>query len=391
MSIREDSITEAPGQQVCTVPGVGQVCLGALLPKAPPMCLRFGAYFDAAEMTAPPPDTLDYMTKAMPSIRRMYLNNVQGCCVISSAHHLMGIWSGNDTDSGGVVQATDAEIQAQYNLLKAGPGDSGCVITDVLDYTKSHGLAAGGKLYKIDGYVSVDWTDKLQVQVATMLFGGLKHGIKLPQGWVNTPDGGTWGVANAGRVVGGHDVPSGGFTPQGPKIATWGGTRIIEWAAYLSRNWLVEAYASLAPLWYNADGLAPCGLSLAAVADLRSDLARLGGGVTPPLPDPTPVPTPAPTVTFTATPTLIQLGGNSLLEWRTVGADSVTINGDTATLSGSNVASPSQDKTWELIAKGPGGVTVAHATVTVQGAPPPPPPPTVITVRRNQQVQIAWD
>ncbi len=260
--------------------------LGRIRPKSRPQVLAFAHYFDASLLTTPPPAVVDYSAKAMASLSRMYRNDVEGDCVIAGKLHQLGLWSGNDADSGGIVLATDAEAHAQYVGI-CGPGDRGCSITAVLNYQKANGLVAGGKAYKIDGYVSVDWRNKLEVQVALYLFGSLSFGVNLPQAWADSPEGGLWDVTNT-QIVGGHDVSAVGYNATGVVIATWGGLRTITWAAMASSRWLEECYAVLAPLWYGSDKVAPCGVN---AAKLAADLQLLGGGTIPPI-DPEPIPVP---------------------------------------------------------------------------------------------------
>lgn len=247
----------------------------------------FGAHWNKARMVVSPPSSVDYAPKALPSISRMYRNDIEGDCVIADVMHQLGIWSGNDGDSGGVVLATDQEVHQQYQAI-CGPGDNGCNIASVLKYWKANGIVAGGKTYKIDGYVGLDWTNKLQVMVAIWLFGTIRLGINLPSAWTQGGDGSLWQPTNS-PIVGGHDVGACGFGPQGVTIMTWGGRRLITWEAFLSRQWIEEAWVELAPLWYGNDKLAPCGLD---AVTLKADLDMLGGGTVPPLPDPVPPVTP---------------------------------------------------------------------------------------------------
>jgi hypothetical protein len=155
-----------------------------------------------------------------------------------------------------------------------------------LDYFRNNGLAFNGAIKKIDGYVSVDWTNKLEVQVALYLFGAITIGINLPQAWTTNA---IWDVTNTG-IVGGHDVTCVGYDDQGVQVASWGRIYTITWAAFLKTTWLEESYVMLAPDWYGNDRLAPSGVD---ANTLRDDLAKLGGGTIPPI-NPTPVPTPEP-------------------------------------------------------------------------------------------------
>ncbi len=259
-------------------------CLGMVSPKSPPQVLRFKMYRTLLA-TTPPPAVVNYGQKAASSLARMYLNDREGCCVISGETHQIGVVTGNDSPV--CVVATDAEIQQMYNLLKAGPGDSGCIITDVLNYKKSHGMLAAGKAHKIDGYVAVDLTNRVEVQVATYLFGGITLGLNLPGAWSSSARPGfTWDNTNS-PPVGGHEIVAYGYNGIGVLVSTWGMTGTVTWAALANTSIFTEGYAQLSPEWYGSDKLAPCGVDASTLA---ADLAKLGGGVIPPIPDPNPTP-----------------------------------------------------------------------------------------------------
>ncbi len=247
------------------------------------LTLRLGHYYDASQDKVQPVLTTNWREKAMSSLKRMYLNDQDGDCVIAARYHAVGVWTGNDTPTCAV--GTDAEVLATYRIWNPGNQDNGCVITQVLDYTKTHGISVGGVIHKIDDYVSVDWTNKLLVQIAIEEFGALSLGINLPQGWLNAPEGGTWDFTNT-PIVGGHNVEAVDYDQNGAWVSTWGGLRLITWRAMASRTWVEEADLPLSPDWYGSDSLAPNGI---AVAQLRADLAKLGGGV---IPDPGPGPVP---------------------------------------------------------------------------------------------------
>lgn len=262
------------------------VYLGRTRPKARPQALRLASYASQLNATGLPAK-VDYYSKAAPSIARMYRNDVKGCCVITDRMHSLGIWSANDPDSGGVILATDAEVDEQYSGI-CGPGDRGCVITDVLDVAVSRGIKAGGKYYKIDGYVSIDWTSKDLTKAALELFGTLCVGINLPNAWTQNS---IWDTTNT-AIVGGHDVPGCGFgdgaavlntNSDGVVIASWGRLYLITWRAWLSTRWLEECYCPLSPNWYNSDKIAASGVT---ADELKADLAKLSRGILPDTPDP---------------------------------------------------------------------------------------------------------
>jgi hypothetical protein len=274
-----------------TLPNGKVVKLGRIRPKARPNALRLAPYLKGA---TPPPPSVDYSVKAMASISQMYLNDQYGDCVIAGKGHAVGVWTANE--SGTAIVGTDTEIYNDYETI-CGRGDNGCDISAVLDYMKATGLTLAGKQYKIDGYVSVDWTNQVEVQTALYIFGTLTIGINLPNAWAQSPDNGIWDVTNT-RIVGGHDVTCVGYNATGVVIATWGSLRTITWAAFTSKQWIDECYAMLSPDWYAADHVAPSGIDVITLTD---DLAKLGAGTIPPI-DPTPDPVPTPTPTPTPVP-----------------------------------------------------------------------------------------
>ena len=264
-----------PGHMAAVASLPQTVCLGRTRPKARPQALRLSSYSPSL-LTVP--GSTNWRAKAGASIARMYLNDIYGDCVFASKAHWLGITSANDSDSGGTILATDAEIKQQY-FDYTGGSDSGAVITDVLDIMKAKGFLAGGKLWKIDGYVSVDWTRKDLTQAAQAIFGPSCIGINLPQAWTQNA---VWDVTNT-PIVGDHDVAPIDFDASGVYVASWGRVYLITWNAWLSTRWLEEYYALLGPEWYNADGLAPSGID---VTTLKLDLTKLSGGILPDVPDP---------------------------------------------------------------------------------------------------------
>lgn len=234
-----------------------------------------------------PPDRVDYFSKARESVARMYLNDQLGCCVISGKAHSIGSWTANDADSGGQVQATDDEIRQQYRSW-CGPGDNGCVITDVLDAMARGGFRAGGKVHGLGGYVSCDWRSRDLLRAAVYAFGPVTLGINLPSAWTSNA---VWDVTPT-PIVGGHDVCVLGYDERGLNVASWGRLYLITWAAVADPRFVEECYALLSPDWYNGDNVAPSGFS---VGQLKAALAAVGMGQLPDAPEGPPVP-PAPPV-----------------------------------------------------------------------------------------------
>lgn len=267
-----------PGQE-----GPQTVRLGRIRPKARPQALALSAYLEAKRAAVALPASVDYTAKALPALAHMYLNDTYGDCVIAGKYHAVGVWSGNDT--GTPVVGTDQEVLSAYHTI-CGPGDNGCVITDVLDWMRTKGLSFSGKSHRIDGYVQCDWRNVDLVKTAIYLFGCLTIGINLPEAWTSAA---VWDVTQS-EIVGGHDVTCVGYTAQGVQISSWGRVYTITWGAFTSTRWLEECYALLGPDWYNDDRLSPCGVNVAALVE---DLKKVGGGQVPPI-DPGPTPPPAP-------------------------------------------------------------------------------------------------
>jgi hypothetical protein len=268
-----------------------EVKLGRKALRTRPLTLRLENYLREKATGVSPPANVDWYTKAAASIARMYRNDVKGCCVISGKAHALGVWSGNDPDSGPVVLAMDNEIDNQY-IGVCGPGDNGCYIPDVLDYMVSKGFIANGQRYKIKGYCSFDWTSKELTQTAIQLGGAISIGFNIPGAWMNSS---VWDVTGSG-FVGGHDVTPCGYgkpvvintTKEGVVVASWGRLYLFTWEAWLSKKYIDEAYFMVPDfLWTGTDKQAPSGVNLDA---LLKDMAIIKGGGVPPLPDPNPTP-----------------------------------------------------------------------------------------------------
>jgi peptidoglycan-associated lipoprotein len=102
----------------------------------------------------------------------------------------------------------------------------------------------------------------------------------------------------------------------------------------------------------------------------------------PPL-QPAPPP-PVPTITLRATPSTIDQGESTSLQWDAQNATSVRIEpqlGDVQT-QGSHSVSPTSSVTYTATAIGPGGKASDSARITVQVSAPPPPPPAPQTEAR---------
>lgn len=251
---------------------------------------RLGAFYSTGHDRSPPPESVDYWTKGLAAVKQMYLNNQLGDCCIAMIEHAIGLWTGNEM--GKPVLASDSETSSTYHGV-CGPGDEGCVVTDVMDAWKK-GVTVAGGMHTIDDYVSVDWTNKALVQVAIDLFGAMMLGVNLPKDWTQTNC--VWGPSSG--MVGGHCIPAGSygdnlsdangkpFNQDGVSISTWGGLALIEWQCFNSKQYIEEAYVPLSKDWYSNGNLAPNGIN---VAGLQAAFAAIKAGQVPDLPAPTPI------------------------------------------------------------------------------------------------------
>ena len=103
----------------------------------------------------------------------------------------------------------------------------------------------------------------------------------------------------------------------------------------------------------------------------------------PPQYQPAPPP-PVPTITLRATPSTIEQGDATSLQWDAKNATNVRIDpqiGDVQ-IQGSQSVSPTSSVTYTATAIGPGGRASDSARITVQVPAPPPPPPAPSTDSR---------
>lgn len=260
---------------------------------------RVGKFIDSEKKKAPPPAAINYGAKAPNVLKKMYLNDRYGCCVISSRAHQFGIATA--VESGTEVFATDQEILSIYRSF-CGGGDNGCNMASVNQLQQTKGMVIDGKLRKTLGSVSVDHTNVELVKTMIVVAGGLNLGMNLPQTWLNSADGSDWAPTNS-RIVGGHEVQAFGYDDKGVLISTWGGQRRMTWTAFTSTRWNDECYASLLPEWFEKDGVADNGID---AAGLKAAFAEVADGKVPVLPDPKPptppVTPPQPPVTPPVTP-----------------------------------------------------------------------------------------
>ncbi len=117
-------------------------------------------------------------------------------------------------------------------------------------------------------------------------------------------------------------------------------------------------------------------LSLLALAVVGSGCKHPVAAVSVPPPPPAPAAAPGqPTVTLQASPTIIQRGQSSTLNWSSTNATSLNVAPAIGTVApvGSTAVNPTDSTTYTITATGPGGSANANVRVTV--TPPPPETP----------------
>jgi hypothetical protein len=253
--------------------------LGKRAPRLDPRTFKLSKYLPKAIPPAPIAD--GYLTKV--GTWPMYLNDTLGDCAIASAAHIIQqevIYAGTGTP------ITNADVLLGYekvgNYVPGEPTtDNGCDLLTALNYWRSTGY--GG--HKIAAYVSVDYTNPLEVQQAIAIFGSVYLGVQLPLSAQNPTQTGAnpcWSVPSTGLAGdgspggwGGHAIPALGFSadPKG-----YPGLEVISWGQVYDMTWNFlaaygdEAYAVASPDWVEKNGRSPSGFLW---NDLLADLEAL--------------------------------------------------------------------------------------------------------------------
>jgi hypothetical protein len=247
--------------------------LGKLPPQEDRRTLKLEKY--TANLPPPPPRVNPIFP---PNGWNVMLNDQIGCCTISCMGHLFMDWS--QVESGTPVVIPDSAVLSAYEAVTGeegaaydpatGANDNGCVILDVLNYTRQTGI--GGQT--ISAFAQIGLHNKTLLKQAIALFGGVDIGLLLPltaQSQVGT----VWNVTDptlsgdaAPGSWGGHSVPVCFFNEGGVWVITWGQLQRVSWSflwAYCD-----EAWAIISPLWLAKNGADPHGLDL---AQLQADLS----------------------------------------------------------------------------------------------------------------------
>jgi hypothetical protein len=200
----------------------------------------------------------------------MYGNNLAGCCTFSAKAHRRMMETAH---TGTMVTPDPALVMDCYIALTGydpatGANDTGCAMTDVLQYEQTTGIAGN----KILAWAQIDHTNIDKIKQAMYIFGAVDIGVQFPANAMAQFNGGLAWTAedDDGGIEGGHDVIVFGEGSVGASCVTWAMRQEFTWEWF--SKYCDEAYAVISQNWINAiTKLAPNSLDMAALqADLEA-------------------------------------------------------------------------------------------------------------------------
>lgn len=212
-------------------PDVGPVKLGRTPAKPNARRVRFGTFVKAASLDVPPAATA-YSPVAQPCLDQMMLNNRLSTCTSATSFHIAGLLLGN---AGVAIKFSNDQVEAFYSLSTGyQPGhpetDDGGNEIDVLNYWRAHGLEK--KLHGIAGHLSIDGSNRTQVETALWRFENLFFGVSLPDSWLTARNGATLDASHPPNPNNGHAFAGVKYDEVGVWVVLWGGVTVrLTWAA----------------------------------------------------------------------------------------------------------------------------------------------------------------
>lgn len=244
--------------------------LGRLPAKRDRRNLKLATYLK----TYPAPPAAQDWGRILGDRRVTFMNDTIGDCAVAAPGHAIRAFTANH---GTEVTPSDADILAAYRAVSGyDPGnpltDTGAVMIDALNFWRKIGIAG----HKIEAFVAIDPRNRLEVEAAINLFGGVFFGLDMP---LASQDQTVWDVAPPGKYDdarytpgswGGHAVFAPTYSRVGVVCITWGELKPLTWE--FEMTYAEEAYAALGPDWASGSVVAPNGFD---VDQLRADLAAI--------------------------------------------------------------------------------------------------------------------
>jgi hypothetical protein len=250
-----------------------QYKLGKTAARPDAVKLKFGAFFDAAQLPTPPA-TFGHYGLGLGLSWKVLGNDKYSDCVFAGAAHETMMWT-HRAGTGKPVDFSDADVLSDYSAVTgfnpANPSsDQGTDMTEAASYRRKVGVVdAVGVRHKIDSYVALRVGDTDQLALATYLFGAVGIGIRFPVSAMQRFNAGNpWDVLTLAqqrgdRIEGGHYIPCVGRNSDGNfLIVTWGRLQAMTPDFYRAFNDESLAYISLDPLKNN---LSPEGFDLTSL------------------------------------------------------------------------------------------------------------------------------
>jgi hypothetical protein len=245
--------------------------LGLKPPKRDSRNLKLARY--AVDLPAPAP-RIDHGSRV--PVWPMFLNDELGICGPAGAAHQLESWT-TYAERGTLILTDDVVRQFYFDLT--GGVDSGVYLLDMLRKWRTDGLGPD----RIEAFVEIDPTRKVEVQWAIEHFGSAGLGLSLPDQGTFGPWTQTYGPPNPRK---GHYAVAVAYDENGLDVITWGEKVRMSWA-FLAM-YTTECFAVLDDIEVvEATMKSPEGWDF---AQLEADLAALPGApVDPPNTPPTPV------------------------------------------------------------------------------------------------------
>ena len=195
----------------------------------------------------------------------IYGNDIYGDCMMAAAEHGDSTFTGNT----GAESTFDPSLTVSSYLALSG-GNNGLNSGQIISAWE-RGLP-GVPAAKIMDALNVDTTNSILMQNATYLFGGVFFTLDVPDDWYNKfTTGYVWDAPAKADGNNGHGVWLNGVNTQGNyHMETWG-----------TYGWITPAgikdcdpggFVVFSRRWFNANGVAPNGMSYSQLSSLWTQL-----------------------------------------------------------------------------------------------------------------------